>query len=115
MKMVSNLTKTTLKGYPMILTRKITRSFDIYQEVEITEELLNKFEEHGLELDLEDVTHAYNESAYADIWDMFEEIHMDTEDVIYEEDVDNIGNYEDEVEYGIEDVSSIKDRKYNVA
>lgn len=97
----------------MILTRKITRSFDIYQEVELNEELLNKFEEHGLELDMEDIIHAYSDSAYSDIWSMFEEIHMDTEDVIYEEDVDNFGNYEDEVEYGIEDVSSIKDRKYS--
>lgn len=38
----------------MLLTRKVTRSYDFYQEVEIDETLIENFEELGEEFDVED-------------------------------------------------------------
>ena len=52
----------------MILTRTITRSFDIYQEVEVDEQLIENFEELGEEFDIENLIHSYNESEFAEVW-----------------------------------------------
>lgn len=92
----------------MILTRKITRTYDIYQEVEVNEELLEKFEASGLELDLENLTHAYDESAFENVWTDLEDLHQYSGDVIIEDKSNSSFFAQDDVcEYGIEEKSSI--------
>ena len=93
----------------MILARNVTRSFDFYEEVEITEELLDKIEEAGYELDLEDVIHNPNDSAMKDIWDMLEELHWDGDGgvIFKEEELMPNQNYNDEVDYLIIEQSNL--------
>lgn len=92
----------------MILTRKITRTYDIYQEVEITEEMLGKIEAAGYELDLETLTHAYDESNFSETWAMLEDVHSIDGDVIVEDKSDLSFFAPDDVcEYGIQSKSSI--------
>ena len=94
----------------MILTRKITRTYDIYQEVEVTEELIDNFEELGEEIDMEDLIHSYNESEFARVWEVIEDIHSAYGDTIFEEKMYGLPYYDDECEYSIEDTSSLTEK-----
>ena len=96
----------------MILTRTITRSFDIYQEVEIDEQLIENFEELGEELDVEDLIHSYNESAFAEVWAVIEDIHSAYGDTIYEEkQYMPDQNYDDVVDYLIIEQSNLVEKE----
>lgn len=96
----------------MILTRKITRSFDIYQEVEINETLIENFEELGEVFDMEDLIHSYNESEYARVWEVIEDIHSAYGDVIFEEKVYMPQQaFDDVCEYSIDETSSLMEKE----
>lgn len=96
----------------MILARNVTRSFSMYQEVEITEELLERIEQAGFEIDLEDIIHTPNKSASADIWDILDEMHWIDGDVIFKE-YEPFPNqdYDDVCEYLIIDKSALIEKE----
>jgi hypothetical protein len=96
----------------MILTRKITRSFDIYQEVVVDEQLLDNFEELGEIFDMEDLIHSYDESEYARVWEVIEDIHSAYGDTIFEEkQYMPDQSYDDVCEYSITDKSYLLERE----
>jgi hypothetical protein len=96
----------------MILTRTITRSFDIYQEVEVNEQLIENFEELGEEIDMEDLIHSYNESEFARVWEVIEDIHSAYGDTIYEEkQYMPDQNFEDVVDYLIIEQSNLVEKE----
>lgn len=96
----------------MFLTRKITRTYDIYQEVEVNETLIENFEELGEEFDMEDLIHSYNESEYARVWDIIEDIHLAYGDVIMQEkQYMPDQHFDDVVDYSIDETSSIIEKE----
>ena len=97
----------------MILARTVTRTFDFYQEVEIDETLIENFEELGEEFDVEDLIHSYNESEYARVWEVIEDIHSAYGDTIMQEKMympDQ--SYDDVCEYSIIDKSNLVEKEY---
>jgi hypothetical protein len=96
----------------MILTRKITRTYDIYQEVEVNETLIENFEELGEEFDMEDLIHSYNESEYERVWAIIEDIHSAYGDVIMQEKEYMPNQYfDDSVDYTIDEKSSLTEKE----
>ena len=90
----------------MILTRNITRSFDMYHEVEITDELLDDICDYlGEEIDLEHLSHLDD---YSDVWTAIDDLHWNNGDIIFQEEQrfpDQ--NYDDVVHYGLTDKSAL--------
>ena len=108
------MTKTISKGYQMYLTRNVTRSFDMYHEVEITQELIDKINEYlgndedylgNNQLDLEHLSHLQD---YSDVWTAIDDLHWNEGDIIFQE-YERMPNqnYEDVVHFGVQPKTSL--------
>ena len=98
----------------MILSRTITRSFDMYQEVEVNDELIKYLEESGEMLEgFDDFEHYSHRDEYETLWAILEEKHIEDGETIYEEKVympDQ--NYDDICDYGVYQKSNIVEKEY---
>jgi hypothetical protein len=78
----------------------------------VNEELVENFEELGEEFDMEDLIHSYNESEYARVWEVIEDIHSAYGDTIFEEKVYMPDQHFDDVcEYSIVDKSYLLEKE----
>jgi hypothetical protein len=98
----------------MILSRRVTRSFDEYYEVEITDELVKRLEDlqkaydkHDL-LDLTDLTN----KDLDELWGYLEDLHGETGDVIVLEDDGFWSGTDDTCEYQVLSSSEIDKGAY---
>lgn len=91
----------------MILARTVTRSYDFYQEVEITDELIGHLEQvfdYKLELDNND---------YDLLWSNLEEMHDEDGNIIMQEkQYMPDQSYDDVCEYFIIDKSNLIETEY---
>lgn len=87
----------------MILSRTITRSFDIYQEVEVNDDLIKYLEESGEMLDgFDDFEHYSHRDEFETLWNIIEDKHSEDGETIYEEkQYMPDQNYDDVVEYAV--------------